>query len=210
MLLLVFGSVPFFYLVPLRIMVLYEVHGSTYIALGIMLLLSWCVVCHHTYHNQSAEHPNDLASIPDPMIMISGSWMVSARSCLTSPRIYRSEYSVLLLPIPAYPFIRGLDPLTGIRYEQDELVVSEVRALWTLEVLVWHPAQDFRRRVKPRWRWLLTAALSKCTVYASTASYPAHSCCFVSSYGLGSLLASGTNSLDLRSGVSGSGPSIWI
>ena len=23
----------------------YEVHGSTYIALGIMLLLSWCVLC---------------------------------------------------------------------------------------------------------------------------------------------------------------------
>ena len=46
--------------------------------------------------------------------------------------------------IPSYG---ALTPLTGIRYEQDELVVSEVRALWTLEVLVWHPAQDFRRRL---------------------------------------------------------------
>ena len=167
-------------------------------------------MCYHTYHNQSAEHPNDLASIPDPTIMISGSWMVSARSCLTPQRIYRSEYSVLLLPIPAYPFIRALTPLTGIRYEQDELVVSEVRALWTLEVLVWHPAQNFRRRLNRGGGGCLLRRYLSAPYMPSTASYPAHSCCFVSSYGLGSLLASGTTSLDLRSGVSGSGPSIWI
>ena len=72
-----------------------------------------CVVCYHTYHNQSAEHPNDLASIQTPTIMISGSWMVSARSCLTPQRICRSVWSVLSMPIPEYPLLWPFGPSHG-------------------------------------------------------------------------------------------------